>query len=53
MTGLAFTGGRLLDPGRGLDETADISIDDGAITGIGAGTDGGVARQVIDRKSVV
>src|SRR5450755_4777708 len=53
VTGLAFTGGRLLDPGRGLDETADIGIDDGVITGIGAGADVGAARRAIDVSGLI
>ncbi|MEP7024025.1 MAG: amidohydrolase/deacetylase family metallohydrolase, partial [Actinomycetota bacterium] len=43
---LAITGGRLLDPGQGLDGTGTgtVLIDDGVITGVdGAGTSGGGA----------
>ena len=40
MTGLAILGGRVLDPGQGLDVNAAIRIDEGIITGVGpAGTE--------------
>jgi len=32
---LVLTGGRLLDPGRGIDEIADIEVDNGVVTTIG------------------
>ena len=32
---IAVTGGRLLDPGQGLDGAGTVMIDDGAITGVG------------------
>lgn len=53
MTGLALAGGRLLDPGRGLDETADIGIDDGVIAGIGAEVNAGADRQAIDVSGLI
>ena len=34
MSGLDITGGRVLDPGRGIDATATVSIADGIITGV-------------------
>ena len=42
MSGLDITGGRVLDPGRGIDATATVSIADGIITGVdmaGGGAD--------------
>ena len=36
MSGLDITGGRVLDPGRGIDATATVSIADGIITGVDA-----------------
>ncbi len=53
MTGLALAGGRALDPGQGLDETADISIDDGVITGIGPGPWAGADRQTVDVSGLI
>jgi dihydroorotase len=35
VTGLTIAGGRVLDPGQGLDATASITVEDGLITGIG------------------
>jgi dihydroorotase len=35
VTGLTITGGRVLDPGQGLDVAATITVEDGLITGIG------------------
>jgi dihydroorotase len=35
VTSLAITGGRVLDPGQGLDTTATITVENGIITGIG------------------
>ena len=40
MSGLDITGGRVLDPGRGIDATATVSIADGIITGVDV-ADGG------------
>jgi len=37
VTRLRITGGRVLDPGQGLDAVADIDVDGGLITGITAG----------------
>jgi dihydroorotase len=37
MTRFTLAGGRVLDPGQGLDATADVCVDDGVITAIGAG----------------
>jgi dihydroorotase len=35
VTGLTITGGRVLDPGQGLDGAATITVEGGLITGIG------------------
>src|SRR5262249_59806895 len=35
MTDLAVVGGRVLDPGQGIDDTTSVRISDGVITGIG------------------
>ena len=48
MSRLDIVGGRVLDPGRGIDATATVSIADGVITGVdvaggGADRDGGAA----------
>src|SRR4029077_18021237 len=54
LSGLDIAGGRVLDPGRGIDATATVSIPGGVITGVDVtgGGDGarGLAgdRQVID-----
>jgi len=42
---LAIRGGRVLDPGRGLDTIADILIENGRIAKVGAAL---AAAQVID-----
>ena len=34
MSGLDIAGGRVLDPGQGIDATATVSIADGVITGV-------------------
>jgi dihydroorotase len=48
LSRLDIAGGRVLDPGQGIDATAAVRIADGVITGVdvtggGAGRDGGVA----------
>jgi len=48
LSRLDITGGRVLDPGRGIDATATVSIADGVITGVdaaggGTGSGGGAA----------
>jgi len=37
VSGLDITGGRVLDPGRGIDATATVSVDGGVITGTADG----------------
>ncbi len=39
MSKLLLKGGRIVDPAQGIDETADLMIDDGLIVGVGAGLD--------------
>jgi dihydroorotase len=57
VTGLVLAAGRVLDPGQGLDETADIGIDDGIITGIGAdagaGPGPGAAGRTVDVSGLI
>jgi dihydroorotase len=48
LSRLDITGGRVLDPGQGIDATATVSVDDGIITGVdvadgSAGPAGGTA----------
>jgi dihydroorotase len=45
LSGLDITGGRVLDPGRGIDATATVSTADGIITGVDT-ADGGVVSSV-------
>ena len=35
MTDLAITGGRVLDPARGVDDTLGIAVTGGRLTGLG------------------
>jgi dihydroorotase len=42
LSRLDITGGRVLDPGQGIDATATVSVADGVITGVDV-TDGGAA----------
>jgi dihydroorotase len=49
MRPLLLRGGRVIDPSRGMDQTADLLIQDGKIAGIGAGLgapDGAVVREL-------
>lgn len=39
MSSLLITGGRVIDPASGLDQIADVWIQDGRVAGIGAGLD--------------
>ncbi len=43
---LVLTGGRVLDPGRGLDLEADVAFHDGKLAAIGAGLSGRETRDV-------
>ena len=47
---LLIRGGRVLDPGRGLDTIADVLIEDGRIAKVGAAL---AAVQVIDASGLV
>jgi dihydroorotase len=40
VSGLDITGGRVLDPGQGIDATATVSVADGVITGVGGAGEG-------------
>ena len=44
MSGLDIAGGRVLDPGRGIDATATVSIADAVITGVDVTSGGDGAR---------
>jgi dihydroorotase len=49
MRPLLLRGGRVIDPSRGLDQSADVLIQDGKIAGLGAGLgmpDGAEAREL-------
>jgi dihydroorotase len=49
MRPLLLRGGRVIDPSRGLDQTADLLIQDGKIAGVGAGLgtpDGAETREL-------
>ena len=41
MTALDITGGRVLDPGRGIDAAATVSVAGGVITGVTPAADAG------------
>ena len=52
MRPLLLRGGRVIDPSRGYDQTADVLIDDGKIAAVGAGVgapDGAEVRDVAGR----
>jgi dihydroorotase len=65
VTRLTLAGGRVLDPGQGLDLVADISVDDGVITSVGpaspaaagragrAGAEPGAAGLVVDVSGLI
>ena len=50
MTDLALTGGRVLDPGRGIDGRLDVGVTAGRISAIG---DAGPAAEAIDASGLV
>jgi dihydroorotase len=52
MASLAIRGGRVLDPGRGLDTAADVLIEGGRIAAVGPAPAGGVDN-VIDAEGLV
>jgi dihydroorotase len=43
---LCLRGGRVIDPGRGIDAEADVLLKDGVVARVGAGIAGGVGREV-------
>ena len=45
---LLITGGRVFDPGQGLDNIADVAVSDGVITEIGCGIDSRRASNLVD-----
>ncbi len=51
LTDLAVVGGRVLDPGQGIDATASILVSGGTITGIGPGAEG--AAQTVDASGLI
>jgi dihydroorotase len=54
VSGLEIAGGRVLDPGQGIDATATVSVAGGVITGIGpAGGAGGPAPRAADGPDTV
>lgn len=50
---LSVIGGRVIDPGSGLDQVTGVHIADGCIAAIGAAPDGFGAGQVIDARGLV
>ena len=48
MFDLVIAGGRVLDPGSGLDRIADVAFLDGKVAAVGDGFAAGSARQVVD-----
>ena len=46
MTSLVLRGGRVVDPGTGLDEVTDLEVRDGAVVAVGAGLTGDVELDV-------
>ena len=49
---ILIRGGRILDPGRGVDSVGDVLVKDGRIAAVGERIDGQGAR-VIDAKGLV
>jgi dihydroorotase len=48
MLDLVIAGGRVLDPGSGIDRIADVGFADGKVAAIGDGLAAGAVRQVVD-----
>ncbi len=46
MTSLVLSGGRVIDPGTGLDEVTDIKVEDGKVTAVGPGLTGDTTLDV-------
>ena len=53
MTSLLISGGRLIDPGQGLDEIADLLISDGKVMWIGKGKPQEKADKVINARGMI
>ncbi len=51
MTTILIRGGRVIDPSQGLDEVADLFIEDGRVAGVGTHT--GSADEVIDASGLI
>jgi dihydroorotase len=50
---IAITGGRVLDPASGLDQTADVFVAEGKIAAIGAAPAGFTADRTLDARGLV
>jgi dihydroorotase len=53
MTSFLLSGGRIVDPGAGIDETADLLLRDGVIAGMGKGLDAKGAETIDVSGSIV
>lgn len=53
MGALIITGGRVIDPANGLDAVADVLIENGLVSGVGAGLAAPVDAERIDAKGQV
>ncbi|MFN0131619.1 MAG: dihydroorotase [Phycisphaerales bacterium] len=53
MTSLLITGGRVIDPGSGLDRVADLAVRDGLVAAIGTGLPRSPADRVIDAEGLL
>lgn len=53
MSGLEIAGGRVLDPGQGIDATATVSITGGTITGIGPAPGGRRSAAAADGQDTI
>ena len=46
-------GGQVVDPAQGLDDVADVFIEDGVVVGVGRGPRGFKAERVFDARGLV
>ncbi len=53
MRKLLIKGGRVIDPGRGVDRVADVLVTDGVVRGLGSGIDPPEGSAVIDAAGMV
>jgi len=53
VSGLDLAGGRVLDPGRGIDAIATVAVDDGVITGLGRAGEGGPAARAAPGRETI